>query len=110
MSRMKVISIYLPEVLVDTIDELVKHGLYHSRGEAVRDIIRRHLQDYSSVVSLGAKDNGNKHNIMSIKLPPTLKELVKKALETGQYSSASELVRAALYDFLLKDGGYNGSD
>ena len=44
---MKLISVKLPEALIDGIDELVKRGVYPSRSAvmrtAVRDLLRREL-------------------------------------------------------------------
>ncbi len=44
---MKLVTVKLPERLVDGVDELVKGGVYHSRSDAirtaVRDLLKREL-------------------------------------------------------------------
>ncbi len=44
---MKLVTVKLPEKLIDDMDQLVKAGMYHSRSDAiraaVRDLLRREL-------------------------------------------------------------------
>ncbi|MEK6919490.1 MAG: ribbon-helix-helix domain-containing protein [Thermoproteota archaeon] len=44
---MKLVTVKLPEKLIDDVDQLVKAGIYHSRSDAirgaVRDLLRREL-------------------------------------------------------------------
>jgi antitoxin ParD1/3/4 len=39
---------------------------------------------------------------ISIALPPEMVANIRKAIETGEYSSSSEVVRDALYEWTLK--------
>jgi Arc/MetJ-type ribon-helix-helix transcriptional regulator len=44
---LRLVTVKLPEKLVDDVDQLVKAGIYHSRSDAiraaVRDLLRREL-------------------------------------------------------------------
>ena len=44
---MKLVTVKLPEKLIDDVDQLVQAGMYHSRSDAiraaVRDLLRREL-------------------------------------------------------------------
>ena len=44
---LKLVTVKLPEKLIDDVDQLVKAGIYHSRSDAiraaVRDLLRREL-------------------------------------------------------------------
>ncbi len=44
---LKMVSVRLPERLIDDVDQLVKAGMYHNRGDAiraaVRDLLKREL-------------------------------------------------------------------
>jgi len=46
--RMKVIAVYMPEALIEGLEELVRRGLYPSKGAAVRfavkDLLRQELR------------------------------------------------------------------
>jgi Arc/MetJ-type ribon-helix-helix transcriptional regulator len=52
MAKMKIISVQLPQGLINAIDALVKRGVYPNRSEAIRaairDLVKREL--YSSEV------------------------------------------------------------
>jgi len=44
---LRLVTVKLPEKLIDDVDQLVKAGIYHSRSDAiraaVRDLLRREL-------------------------------------------------------------------
>lgn len=44
--KMKQISVRVPQEHIETIDELVRKGVFPSRNEAVREAIRKLLRDY----------------------------------------------------------------
>jgi len=44
MSRMKIISVQLPQSLIHGLDALVKRGIYPNRSEAIRVAIRELLK------------------------------------------------------------------
>ncbi len=47
VDSLKLVTVKLPERLIDDMDQLVKAGMYHSRSDAiraaVRDLLRREL-------------------------------------------------------------------
>ncbi|WP_456367685.1 ribbon-helix-helix domain-containing protein [Thermococcus sp.] len=44
MSRMKIISVQLPQGLINAMDQLVKKGAYPNRSEIIREAIRELLK------------------------------------------------------------------
>lgn len=44
MSRMKIISVQLPQGLINAMDQLVKKGVYPNRSEIIREAIRELLK------------------------------------------------------------------
>jgi Arc/MetJ-type ribon-helix-helix transcriptional regulator len=44
--KMVLISVHIPKLLLDIIDDLVRQGVYPSRSEAIRDAIRLLLQHF----------------------------------------------------------------
>jgi len=46
-TALRLVTVKLPEKLIDDVDQLVKAGIYHSRSDAiraaVRDLLRREL-------------------------------------------------------------------
>ncbi|WP_297536384.1 ribbon-helix-helix domain-containing protein [Thermococcus sp.] len=44
MSRMKIISVQLPQGLINAMDQLVKKGVYPNRSEVIREAIRELLK------------------------------------------------------------------
>jgi metal-responsive CopG/Arc/MetJ family transcriptional regulator len=43
---MRIVSVKMPEVYVRILDEMVRSGLYASRGEAVRTAVRSLIREY----------------------------------------------------------------
>ena len=41
---LKLVTVKLPEKLIDDMDQLVKAGIYHSRSDAIRDAVRNLLR------------------------------------------------------------------
>ncbi len=44
MSRMKIVSVQLPQGLINAMDQLVKKGVYPNRSEVIREAIRELLK------------------------------------------------------------------
>ena len=44
MSRMRIISVQLPQGLINAMDQLVKNGVYPNRSEIIREAIRELLK------------------------------------------------------------------
>ncbi|ASA78034.1 MULTISPECIES: ribbon-helix-helix domain-containing protein [Thermococcus] len=44
MSKMRIISVQLPQGLINAMDQLVKKGVYPSRSEIIREAIRELLK------------------------------------------------------------------
>ncbi|AIU68869.1 transcriptional regulator [Thermococcus eurythermalis] len=44
MSRMRIISVQLPQGLINAMDQLVKKGVYPNRSEVIREAIRELLK------------------------------------------------------------------
>ncbi|MEO2151669.1 MAG: ribbon-helix-helix domain-containing protein [Thermococcus sp.] len=44
MSRMRIISVQLPQGLINAMDQLVKKGVYPNRSEIIREAIRELLK------------------------------------------------------------------
>lgn len=62
-NRMPVVSVKMADALIEGLDELVKAGLYRSRGEAmraaVRDLLRRELgDDFHRIILNNNADRG----------------------------------------------------
>ena len=43
-NTLKLVTVKLPEKLIDDMDQLVKAGIYHSRSDAIRDAVRNLLR------------------------------------------------------------------
>jgi len=56
MTRLKLISLKLPEEMLDTIDEIVKTGKYASRSEFIRTAIREKIE--RELGEVGPKQKG----------------------------------------------------
>ncbi|WP_456423630.1 ribbon-helix-helix domain-containing protein [Thermococcus sp.] len=44
MSRMRIVSVQLPQGLINAMDQLVKKGVYPNRSEIIREAIRELLK------------------------------------------------------------------
>ncbi|WP_461863407.1 ribbon-helix-helix domain-containing protein [Thermococcus sp.] len=44
MSRMKIVSVQLPQGLINAMDQLVRKGVYPSRSEIIREAVRELLK------------------------------------------------------------------
>ena len=44
MSRMRIISVQIPQGLINAMDQLVKRGVYPNRSEVIREAIRELLK------------------------------------------------------------------
>ncbi|ASI99101.1 ribbon-helix-helix domain-containing protein [Thermococcus celer] len=44
MSKMRIISVQLPQGLINAMDQLVKRGVYPNRSEVIREAIRELLK------------------------------------------------------------------
>jgi metal-responsive CopG/Arc/MetJ family transcriptional regulator len=104
-SKTKTVTIKLPTIIIEAIDELVKVGPYTSRAAAIRSIlvqeVPRHLARYQATDEtkvLPAHDSNAKRTNISIFMPKkmfTSLEKMAKELEI----SRSELVRIAIDRF-----------
>ncbi len=47
--RMQTLQIRLTKELIEKIDEVVTEGIYPSRSEAVRDAVRKHINDFNKI-------------------------------------------------------------
>ena len=53
MASLKTVSLNLPNSYLNNIDTLVNIGVYHSRSEAIRDIIKKFLiQEHDLMINL----------------------------------------------------------
>ena len=102
---MVAISLKLPAVLVEAIDELLRVGPYISRAAAIRSILTqevpRHLARYQANETKELpvhEDDGNKRKNISIFMPKRMFANVEKmAKELG--ISRSELIRMTIDHF-----------
>ncbi len=46
ISTTKVVSVKLPVALISALDELISHGYFQNRSDAIREAIRRLLSSY----------------------------------------------------------------
>ncbi len=45
MIKVDILNVRLPDDIIHWLDELVKKGLYDSRSEAIREIIREEIEE-----------------------------------------------------------------
>jgi metal-responsive CopG/Arc/MetJ family transcriptional regulator len=105
-TKMVAISLKLPAVLVEAVDELLRIGPYISRAAAIRSILTqevpRHLARYQATDETkelpAHEDDGNKRKNISIFMPKRMFANVEKmAKELG--ISRSELIRMTIDHF-----------
>lgn len=109
---MKVISIHLPEPIVQIIDKLIENGIFHSRSEAIRLIIISSISKYSAFVTSNSymstvskfsinpptsnKTIKKSTELISFKAPYHILELIDTSMKLLGLSSKSEVIRLAL--------------
>jgi metal-responsive CopG/Arc/MetJ family transcriptional regulator len=104
-TKTKTITIKLPTVLIEAIDELVKVGPYTSRAAAIRSVlvqeVPRHLAKYQAideVKELPAQGSNTKRTNISIFMPRKMFVNLDKMAKELEISR-SELVRVAIDKF-----------
>jgi metal-responsive CopG/Arc/MetJ family transcriptional regulator len=114
---MQPITVYLPEQTLQTIDKLVKAGLYLNKGEAIRLILTRAVEEeaaaiekigftgfpkQSPILKAPEEPSGVKHLTIAFRVPVALYSLMKIAAKRLGLRSRSELIRVAVIDFIMK--------
>jgi Arc/MetJ-type ribon-helix-helix transcriptional regulator len=114
---MQLISIHLPEKTLETIDKLVKTGLYLNRAEAIRLILTRAVEEeaaaiekigftgferHSPVLKVPPEPSGVKQFTVALRVPVALYTLMRIAAKRLGLRSRSELIRVAVMDFIMK--------
>jgi Arc/MetJ-type ribon-helix-helix transcriptional regulator len=111
--RTKAITIRLPAVLVEAIDELMNVGFYTNRTEVIRSILAqelpRHLARYQAQATDGTKelpvheDDGNKRKNISVYMTERMFANLSTMEEMLEVSK-SELIRMAVDHFFREYG------
>jgi Arc/MetJ-type ribon-helix-helix transcriptional regulator len=107
--RKKAITIRLPAVLVEAIDELVEIGFYTSRTDAIRSILAqevpRHLGRYQAETKELPvhEDDGNKRKNVSVYMTKRMYANLLTMAEVLEVSN-SELIRMAIDRFFREYG------
>jgi metal-responsive CopG/Arc/MetJ family transcriptional regulator len=114
---MQVITIHLPQKTLETIDKLVKAGLYLNRAEAVRLILTRAVEEeaatiekigltgfprQSPILKAPEEPSGIKRLTITFRVPMALYSLMGIAAKRLGLRSRSELIRVAVIDFIMK--------
>jgi Arc/MetJ-type ribon-helix-helix transcriptional regulator len=113
--RTKAITIRLPAVLIEAIDELVEIGFYTSRTDAIRSILAqevpRHLGRYQATYrvtdenskELPVHEDGNKRINVSVYMTERMYANLLTMAEVLEVSK-SELIRTAIDHFFREYG------
>jgi Arc/MetJ-type ribon-helix-helix transcriptional regulator len=109
--RKKAITIRLPAVLVEAIDELVEIGFYTSRTVAIRSILAqevpRHLRRYQAIYQdtdeNSKDDDGSKRKNVSVYMTKRMFANLLTMAEMLEVSK-SELIRIAVDHFFREYG------
>jgi metal-responsive CopG/Arc/MetJ family transcriptional regulator len=104
-TKTKTITIKLPTIIIEAIDELVRVGPYTSRAAAIRSVlvqeVPRHLAKYQATdeaKELPAQDSNTKRTNISIFMPRKMFDNLDKMAKELEISR-SELVRVAIDKF-----------
>jgi metal-responsive CopG/Arc/MetJ family transcriptional regulator len=109
MGQMRVVTVDMPEHIIQKLEKLVKAGIFQSRAEAVRTIVDLALPEYMKLVEHEEEkprtilnDKQWKHStIISIKLPPAILEMLwEETRRTGM--DRSKLIRLAIIKMLAE--------
>jgi len=91
MTHMRILSVNLSVDHIKKIDELVRLGLFGSRGDFIREALRRFLADPKPlyVVMRG-------YVTTSVKLPEGLIREMDRLIKRGLYHAYGEIIRDAI--------------
>jgi metal-responsive CopG/Arc/MetJ family transcriptional regulator len=117
---MQIVTLHLPEPIIQVVDKMVRMKLYPYRNTALRFIIQRSLREHMKLLSMldGQKpshefntnnpakefsfdDYGEKTGIVSLKIPEGLLALMKMDMETKGIRNRSEYIRQAILNFIM---------
>jgi Arc/MetJ-type ribon-helix-helix transcriptional regulator len=105
---MKVVTVNLPETMIDALDLLVDYGIFPNKAEAIRSLLIAGLRHYRNLtVELQSsqdikpqKQSETKFTATSIRIPTTLKKLVEDRAKKLGLPSQSELIRLAIINLV----------
>jgi Arc/MetJ-type ribon-helix-helix transcriptional regulator len=105
---MKVITVNLPETMIDTLDLLVDYGIFPNRAETIRSLLMAGLRHYRNLTAelqssqdiKPQKQAESKFRVTSIRIPTTLKKLIKDRAKKLGLPSQSELIRLAIINLV----------
>jgi metal-responsive CopG/Arc/MetJ family transcriptional regulator len=117
---MQIITLHLPEPVIQAVDRMVRMKLYPYRNTALRFIIQRGLREHMRILLMldGQKpshefnannpakefsfdDYGEKAAFVSLKIPKGLLALMKMDMETKGIRNRSEYIRQAILNFIM---------
>jgi len=107
MKTKQTITVNLPLIALNFIQEMIDSGEYESRSQVVRVILTEFLQkekDYLDI--LNSKPDKCERNIVTVNVPVEDIEFMKQFVKSkgrGLYPSRSEVLRVAFRDFIIKE-------
>ena len=113
---MQIVTLHLPEPIVQIVDKMVRMKLYRYRNTALRFIIQRGLKEHMKLLSIldGGKpnddnpvkkfafDDDNMNMVfVSLKIPKGLLALMKMDMQKKGIRNRSEYIRLAITNFIM---------
>jgi len=108
--KMKIVTIHLPEAIVEAIDLLIEKGIYPDRSSAVRTIVTQSLPDvfakYGLLEDLGAdgrrgSESPAMSDVLSFKMPAAQAQILDEMASALGVKGKGAVVRMAL-DYFYK--------
>jgi Arc/MetJ-type ribon-helix-helix transcriptional regulator len=109
MGHMRVVTVDMPEHIIQKLEKLVKAGIFQSRAEAVRTIVDLALPEYMKLIRYEEEkpriiinEKQWKHSkLISIKVPPAILEMLQEESRRTELDR-SKLIRLALVKMLAE--------
>ena len=85
---LRLISVKIPRLYVETLDLLVQLGIFNSRSEAIREAVRRFLHD---LIWRGELAEILRDKLRDESMPQILEEIQRRLLERAEAAEARSL-------------------
>jgi len=103
-------TIHFPDEVLEALEVLVEHGIFHNVSEAVRQIVAKGLAEYYELIrvaeeykqSLPKDDEKGHPTVVTVKVPSSIRLLVEKRVKEGGYKSMSEYIKTAIIAELFR--------
>jgi metal-responsive CopG/Arc/MetJ family transcriptional regulator len=110
------VTLHLPEPIIQIVDKMVRMKLYRYRNTALRFIIQRGIREHMKLLSILDGEKANDDNpvkkfafdddnmnmvFVSLKIPKGLLALMKADMQKKGIRNRSEYIRLAITNFLM---------